>query len=436
VPASAPLPSLLAADPARVCAPGRFASPLKTRVGGLRISRGKHARKNRVQVAQGRRVVRGTATKTASGAHETGLVYYGKRYYSPALGRFINRDPKKEHGGINLYGFVLNNPINKWDYLGMDPTLGSWFGPIGGPTTSLPSVLPVPTSITFSPTGSGTAINLAIIGIGVTTVSGPSTGSTYYTIPPSFFNPSSQILAGVTRPIETTTTLTIASLFYIDITKTTGTVFTDSRTGNSYSLSSSTNYFTGGGLAVNTTLGVNGIDLAAASGGLEANQGAGFSITPVQITTPVGGFKVNVGFTLVPSGNVSAGGVSNNPGAVSSSNTINGTGSLTLAIAGGGPVPGVGGGNPFGLSSFGNVFGNDGGLTFNSMTFGGLGSSGLQTTGPIVYMSPVVVTPGSSGGDGSSGSQNTETPGASGGIDFGSGIPPLAPVSPIDDGEK
>jgi RHS repeat-associated protein len=50
---------------------------------------------------------------------ETGLIFYGRRYYSPTLGRFISRDPKEESGGLNLYGFVGNNAINRWDYLGM-----------------------------------------------------------------------------------------------------------------------------------------------------------------------------------------------------------------------------------------------------------------------------------------------------------------------------
>lgn len=51
---------------------------------------------------------------------ETGLVYYGLRYYSPSLGRFVNRDPIEEQGGLNLYAFVRNNSLNAWDYLGMD----------------------------------------------------------------------------------------------------------------------------------------------------------------------------------------------------------------------------------------------------------------------------------------------------------------------------
>jgi RHS repeat-associated protein len=94
----------------------------------LRVSRGKRARKNRVQVAQGRRVARGVGIKSASGVHETGLVYYGHRYYSPSLGRFVNRDPIEEQGGLNLYGFCGNNAVNRWDYLGNGfDHMGNWF---------------------------------------------------------------------------------------------------------------------------------------------------------------------------------------------------------------------------------------------------------------------------------------------------------------------
>jgi RHS repeat-associated protein len=74
----------------------------------------------RAQVAEARRVDRAAATKTASGAHETGLVYYGRRYYDPSCGRFLGRDPIEETGGLNLYGFVGNNGVNRWDYLGMN----------------------------------------------------------------------------------------------------------------------------------------------------------------------------------------------------------------------------------------------------------------------------------------------------------------------------
>src|SRR5574344_1919734 len=51
--------------------------------------------------------------------NETDLVYYGYRYYSPALGRWLSRDPIEEQGGLNLYGFVNNDPVNSHDMLGL-----------------------------------------------------------------------------------------------------------------------------------------------------------------------------------------------------------------------------------------------------------------------------------------------------------------------------
>jgi len=48
----------------------------------------------------------------------TGLYYYGYRYYTPQTGRWINRDPIEEQGGLNLYGFVGNDGLVKWDILG------------------------------------------------------------------------------------------------------------------------------------------------------------------------------------------------------------------------------------------------------------------------------------------------------------------------------
>lgn len=45
------------------------------------------------------------------------------RAYSPALGRWINRDPIGEEGGINLYAYVSNDPSNLVDILGLCKTL-------------------------------------------------------------------------------------------------------------------------------------------------------------------------------------------------------------------------------------------------------------------------------------------------------------------------
>jgi RHS repeat-associated protein len=50
---------------------------------------------------------------------ETGFDYYGYRYYNPSTGRWLSRDPKKERAGLNLYGFVKNDGINRLDKLGL-----------------------------------------------------------------------------------------------------------------------------------------------------------------------------------------------------------------------------------------------------------------------------------------------------------------------------
>lgn len=41
----------------------------------------------------------------------SGLYYYGARYYAPWLQRWISADPAGDVDGLNLYGFVGNNPI-------------------------------------------------------------------------------------------------------------------------------------------------------------------------------------------------------------------------------------------------------------------------------------------------------------------------------------
>jgi hypothetical protein len=46
--------------------------------------------------------------------------YYAYRYYDPVTGRWPSRDPIQERGGINLYGFVGNAAVNRWDKLGLE----------------------------------------------------------------------------------------------------------------------------------------------------------------------------------------------------------------------------------------------------------------------------------------------------------------------------
>jgi RHS repeat-associated protein len=50
---------------------------------------------------------------------ETDAIYYGHRYYHPNSGKWFSRDKINEEGGVNLYGFVCNNPVNLVDILGL-----------------------------------------------------------------------------------------------------------------------------------------------------------------------------------------------------------------------------------------------------------------------------------------------------------------------------
>ncbi|MFZ2276954.1 MAG: RHS repeat-associated core domain-containing protein, partial [Prosthecobacter sp.] len=50
---------------------------------------------------------------------ESGLINYGYRYYSPHLGRWTCKDPIEEKGGLNLYEFTENDPVNNVDKLGL-----------------------------------------------------------------------------------------------------------------------------------------------------------------------------------------------------------------------------------------------------------------------------------------------------------------------------
>ena len=63
---------------------------------------------------------------------ETGLYYYGYRFYSPSLMRWLNRDPIEEEGGLNLYGFCGNCATCNYD---RDGCAYFAYRPLDNPTT-------------------------------------------------------------------------------------------------------------------------------------------------------------------------------------------------------------------------------------------------------------------------------------------------------------
>ena len=87
--------------------------PRKLASGSSRSNSNRHAYRIDPQALQPRRKNRPAATTTAPG-----VSVYGYRYYYPETGRWLNRDPIGEEGGLNLYGFVNNDGVNKWDVMG------------------------------------------------------------------------------------------------------------------------------------------------------------------------------------------------------------------------------------------------------------------------------------------------------------------------------
>ena len=60
----------------------------------------------------------------------TGLYYYRARYYDPALGRFLTKDPVHARGtdalALNAYAYARNNPIRYVDGMGLEPNQVSY----------------------------------------------------------------------------------------------------------------------------------------------------------------------------------------------------------------------------------------------------------------------------------------------------------------------
>jgi RHS repeat-associated protein len=78
------------------------------------------------------------------------------RAYDPDLGRWLRRDPIAEKGGLNLYGYVYNDPSNAIDPSGkswISPWWGLWGGPdwASGQHRSETGRLPTPGDLGYRP---------------------------------------------------------------------------------------------------------------------------------------------------------------------------------------------------------------------------------------------------------------------------------------------
>src|SRR5690606_15312706 len=62
---------------------------------------------------------------------ETGLHHNYFRDYDPSKGRYIQSDPIRLRGGINIYTYVEGNPLRYLDVYGLDKTSWDGFSPLG-----------------------------------------------------------------------------------------------------------------------------------------------------------------------------------------------------------------------------------------------------------------------------------------------------------------
>lgn len=140
---------------------------------------------------------------------ETGLYYVRNRYYDPRLGRWLQPDPIGQEGGVNLYAYVNNDPLNLTDpsgncpwcifgavvsgsveltsqiIQGADPFSAYRSGGFAGLAGSLGKIT-IAAGAGAATGGVGTALELvgakAVVRAGVTAFYGSTTSSTAYVV--------------------------------------------------------------------------------------------------------------------------------------------------------------------------------------------------------------------------------------------------------------
>jgi len=96
---------------------------------------------------------------------ETSFIYFGRRYYDPDIGRWVTTDPKGYSDGLNLYAYLLNDPLTKIDLYGL-------FSILAAPSLQLKENDIVPNGIAgateaITKCGMDIVDNLSLIGFGM-----------------------------------------------------------------------------------------------------------------------------------------------------------------------------------------------------------------------------------------------------------------------------